>query len=43
MAGRKPGRRAITKAEWVALGGLRNSRLFRVQRGARWHHYQITD
>lgn len=36
-------RRRISKAEWRALGGLRNSRLFRRQTAAgRWLHY-ITD
>lgn len=33
-------RRRISKAEWQALGGLRNSRLFRRQTAAgRWLHY----
>ena len=37
-------RRRITKREWQALGGLRNSSLFRVQRrDGRWTYYQITD
>ena len=29
----------ITKKEWVALGGLRNSDLYRVQRNGRWCYY----
>ncbi len=32
-------RRKITKREWQALGGLRNSDLYRVQRNGRWHYY----
>lgn len=30
----------ITKAEWQALGGLRNSNLYRVQRNGRWYYYK---
>jgi hypothetical protein len=29
----------ITKAEWVRLGGLRNPRLYRMNRGGRWYYY----
>jgi len=30
----------ITKAEWQALGGLRNSDLFRQQRNGKWFYYK---
>jgi hypothetical protein len=30
----------ITKAEWTALGGLRNSNLARIERGGRWVYYK---
>lgn len=36
----KSDRVKITKAEWVSLGGLRNSSLFRVERNGRWHYYK---
>ena len=29
----------ITKAEWTRLGGLRNYRLYRVQKKGRWYYY----
>lgn len=32
--------RKITKARWQALGGFRNSNLFRVMRNGRWHYYE---
>lgn len=37
------GRIKITKAEWVRLGGLRNSSLFRIERNGRWHYYKAAD
>jgi hypothetical protein len=37
------GRRRLTKREWLALGGLRNSALFRVQSpSGRWRYYLAT-
>jgi hypothetical protein len=30
----------ITKAEWAALGGLKNSNLCRNMRGGRWVYYR---
>lgn len=33
-------RRRITKQEWQAKGGLRNSSLYRVQRNGRWYYYE---
>lgn len=31
----------ITKAEWIALGGLKNTDLYRVQgRGGQWRYYK---
>jgi hypothetical protein len=32
----------ISKAEWRAEGGLRNSNLCRVMRAGRWVHYRRT-
>lgn len=30
----------ITKKEWDALGGLKNSDLARVMHGGRWYYYK---
>ena len=32
--------RRISKAEWETKGGLRNSNLYRVQKGGRWYYYE---
>ena len=31
----------ITKREWIALGGLQNSRLFRRMRGGAWQYFML--
>ncbi|QIG76917.1 hypothetical protein EVC30_088 [Rhizobium phage RHph_Y1_11] len=30
----------ISKKEWVALGGLKNTDLYRVQKNGRWVYYK---
>lgn len=30
----------ITKEDWRAMGGLRNSRLYRKMYGGRWYYYE---
>lgn len=37
-------KKRITKAEWYALGGFANSKLFRKQsRGGAWRYYMTLD
>jgi len=38
-----PYRVQITKAKWRALGGFRNSSLFRSQRGQRWAYFRLLE
>lgn len=30
----------ITKSEYVSRGGMKNSKLYRVQRAGRWYYYE---